>query len=66
MGVAKNGDESVGDVDEVVGAGERAEEGGGLNGDVAAGHDDGEIEGKLRERREGRPTGWESMYTLRS
>lgn len=66
MGVAKNDNESVRDVHEVVGAGECAEEGGGLHGDVAAGYNDGGIEGKLRERRAVRPTGCESMYTLRS
>lgn len=66
MGIAKNDNESVGDFHEVVGTGECAEEGGGLHGDVAAGYDDGGIEGKLCERWAVRPTGCESMYTLRS
>ena len=66
MGVAKNDNESVGGFHEVVGAGECAEEGGGLHGNVAARYDDGDIEGKLCERWAVRPTGCESMYTLRS
>ena len=56
MRIAKNDDERVRNIYEVVG-GDRAKERGGRNGHVTAGYDDGGVQRKLRERRNTQPTG---------
>lgn len=57
MRIAKNDDKGIRNSYEVAGGGDRAKERRGWNGHITAGHNDGGVQRKLRERRSILPTG---------